>query len=66
MFSGCFDTSGSMIPLPGRSILSLDGFCDEEQQKEWGILVVGLEDFTGYAPRCNNLLFQHLDHNPTM
>ena len=44
LFSGRFDTSGSMIPLSVFEISALDGFCDEHKhhvQQEWGILVVG-------------------------
>ena len=40
IFSGRFDTS-SIIALSVSEILALGGFCDEEQQQEWGILVVG-------------------------
>ena len=39
-FSGCFDTSGSMIPLSVSEILALDGFCDVLKH-ELGFLVVG-------------------------
>ena len=31
---------GSMIPLSVSEISTLDGFCEEEQEQEWGILVV--------------------------
>ena len=40
IFSGRFDTS-SITALSVSEILALGGFCDEEQQQEWGILVVG-------------------------
>ena len=40
IFSGRFDTS-SIIALSVSEILALGGFCDEEQQQEWGILVLG-------------------------
>ena len=43
MFSDCFDTSGSMIALSVFEILALDGFCDEEDEEELGILIVGLK-----------------------
>ena len=40
-FFGRFDTNRSMIPLSVSEISTLDGFCEEEQEQEWGILVVG-------------------------
>ena len=40
IFSGRFDTSVSMIALSVSEISALDSFCDEQEQ-EWGILVVG-------------------------
>ena len=44
MFSGPFDTSGSMIALLVSEISALDSFCDEQQdedEEELGILIVG-------------------------
>ena len=41
IFSGCFDTSGSMIALSVSEISALGGFCDEQHEEELGILVVG-------------------------
>ena len=44
-FSGCFDTSGSMMPLSVPEISPCDGFCDAAAaaaaEEELGILVVG-------------------------
>ena len=42
LFSGRFDTSGSMIPLSVYEITGCDAFCDVQQDEELGILVVGL------------------------
>ena len=42
LFSGRFDTSGSMIPLSVSEITGCDAFCDVQQDEELGILVVGL------------------------
>ena len=41
-FTGRFDTSGSMIALAVPEIHFTCGFCDEEEEEELGILVVGL------------------------
>ena len=41
-FSGCFDTSGSMMPLSVPEISPCDGFCDVHVHgEELDILVVG-------------------------
>ena len=57
--AGCFDTSGSMIPLLVPEIAACDGFCDQEQQQqELGILVLGWvgRDLLG-KERCS----QHIE-----
>ena len=41
-FSGCFDTSGFMMPRLVPEILPCDGFCDEQEQEEQESCILGV------------------------
>jgi len=50
-FSGCFDTSGSMVPRLVPEISSLDAFCDGAAAEA----VAGIGDSRSWMGRCNDL-----------